>query len=189
MTKTDSSSPDVAAPRHTTASRHRSVLLSGLLIAACLFCWLERRALSSVRDTFATATHQLDQMRADVLSIQRLQEAPRAATSRTRPNEELLDQVQQALSSADIDRTKWHDSIPQPGVRVPGSDYKRLTTRLYFDSVTLRQLAAFVHHLQANDPTLRIAGLNLTSPHSDRPDFDVEVAVSYLVYAPTIGGT
>ena len=102
-------------------------------------------------------------MRADVLSIQRLQVAPRAAASRTRPNEELLDQVQQSISSAGIDRTQWHDSIPQPGVRVSGSDYKRLTTRLYFDSITLRQLAAFAYHLQANDPTLLVSAFNPTN--------------------------
>ena len=60
---------------------------------------------------------------------------------------------------------------------------------MYFDSLTLHQLAAFAHNLRANDPTLRISAVSLTNRHSDRPDFDVEVAVSYLVYAPQVDGT
>lgn len=52
------------------------------------------------------------------------------------------------------------------------------------EGASLRELAAFIHHLQANDPTLRASAINLTNRKSDTPDYDVDLAVSYLVYAP-----
>lgn len=87
---------------------------------------------------------------------------------------------------ADIERNRWHDSVPQPPARVPRTDYKRMTTRLYLEGVAPGQVAAFVHGLHAKDPTLRLAGFNLTSRRPDTPDFDVELGIAYLVLAPHV---
>ncbi len=164
-------------------TRQRTVILAGLLVVTAMLGWLERRALSSGQDTYATAERQLSQMRNDVTRIKILRATPQSAASRTRPNEELLAQVERALTAAGINRDHWHDSIPQPAARVPKSDYKQLTTRLYFESITPKQLATFAHHLQTDDPTLRISALNLTNRHPDTPEYDFDLAVSYLVYA------
>lgn len=185
MDKPLTQAPDSTVGRRT--HRRRITLLAGLLALVGLLCWSQWRALASTKDTYATALRQLDQMRIDKERIEKLRRTPRTATSRTRPNEELLAQIEQSLEAAGIDRAKWHDSVPQPAVRLPRSDYKRMTTRLYFEAITVKQLAAFAHHLQSSDPTLHVSAVNLTNRHTDRPDFDVDLAVSYLVYAPQEG--
>lgn len=177
---------DARAPTPDPRMR-RTILFGGMLIAACLLGWLQWRAYGSTQDTYAAALRQLNQMRTDAGRIKAQRHSPQAAVSRTRPNEELLGQVEQALSAAGIDRGKWHDSIPQPLVRLPKSDYKRLATRLYFEAVTLKRLAAFAHHLRLEDPTLRVSAVNLINRNTESPEFDVDLAVSYLVFAPREG--
>ena len=140
-------------------------------------------SIASVRDTRDTGVRQLEQMRLDAKRIAALRQAPHAAAIRTHPNEELLGQLERALAAA-IDRSRWHNSIPQPPIRLPNSDYKKLTTRLYLETVTLKQLATFDHNLQSNDPALHVSAINLTKRHPDTPHFDLDLAVSYLVYAP-----
>ena len=168
--------------------KQRSLILVGVLSIVMAFVWLQWRALASTNDTYETALAQLDQMRADVLRIQSLRQVPQAAAGRPRRNEELLAQVERALEAAGIDHAHWHDSIPQPPVRLPKSDYKRLTTRLYFEDVTLWQLAAFAHHLEAADPTLAVSAVNITNRRLEGSDYDVDLAVSYLVYNPRVPG-
>ena len=164
--------------------RERVVLLSGLLALACMLCWWQWGALASTRHTYATALEQLQRMRADSQAIEKLRRVPQAAAGRMRPKDELLGQVERSLSGAGIDQTKWHDSIPQNPVRLPKRDYRRLTTRLYFEGITLRQLAAFSYDLQTQDPTLRVSAINLTNRRPETEDYDVDLAVSYLIYAP-----
>ncbi len=67
---------------------------------------------------------------------------------------------------------------------VGGLHYKKLTTRLYFQAITPQQLAAFSHHLESTDPTLRVSALNLTNRQLGSPHYDIDLAVSYLVYVP-----
>lgn len=124
-------------------------------------------------------------MRADTARLAALRQGPEAAVSRTRPSAELLAQVEQALSVTDIDRRGWHDSMPQPAAPLSGSDYKRHATRLYFESVTFQQLAAFAHDLRQRDPTLRVSSVGVTNRDPTTTAYDVELSVAYLVYAPS----
>ena len=181
-TDVEGSSPNrSASPR---ISRQQVIILAGTLIVACLVGGLQWRSLRSARDTLTVARGQLTRMRADVAAIMTLRDRPRSAVGRTRPHETLLAQVEQALSASQIDRSHWRDSIPQPPVRLPKSDFRRMTTSLELESITMRQIATFAHELKTNDPTLGVTGLRLTNRHEDRPEFDVEVDISYLVYAP-----
>ena len=170
--------------RGPEALRHRTTILVGLVAMAGLLGGLQWRALTSAKDTHAVARRQLDQMRLDAAQVKALRRAPQSAASRTRPNEVLLGQVERALNSAGIDRARWRDSVPQAPVRLPQSDYKQLSTRLYFEGLSLKQLAAFTHDLQTSDPTLHLSALTLANRHPDTKVYDIETAVSYLVYAP-----
>jgi len=163
---------------------HKTVLLAGLLAIACLLGFLQWRASASTQDSYMTALHQLDQMQADARRVGELRRTPHSAAGRRRPNEELLAQIEQALTAASIDRGRWHDSIPQPAARLPKGDYTRHTTRLYFEDITLKQLAAFTYHLQSNDPTLHLTALHLTNRRPESDVYSIDLAVSYLVYAP-----
>ena len=59
---------------------------------------------------------------------------------------------------------------------------KKLTTRLYFENLTHRQITAFAHHLLAPDPSLTISSLRLHAPRQgDRTAWNIDVGVSYLI--------
>lgn len=57
-------------------------------------------------------------------------------------------------------------------------------TRLYFENVSLRELAAFAQHLETGDRTLAVSTVNITNRRTDTPGYDVDIAVSCLVFAP-----
>ena len=120
-------------------------------------------------------------MRADAARIQALSAAPHRATERKRPTDDLLAAVESALQRADISLDRWQDSVPQPLQQVPDSPYKRLTTRLYFDNLTQRQITSFTHHLLTADPSLTISSLRLTAPRQgNRTAWNIDVDASYL---------
>ena len=184
MTEPSLTNPDTGVGASRDCSRQRLVVLLGFLAVSLLLCWLQARTLASTADAYEVVQRQLEQMRADARQVLALCEAPRSAVSRTRPNEELLAQIEHSLAAANIDRSHWHDSMPQPATRLPKSNYKRLTTRVYFQNVTLKELTTFCHHLQQADPTLQVTALALTNRSADTNAYDVELAVSYLVYEP-----
>lgn len=174
----------------TTRERNRQYTLLGLgaLVMLATLVWWEWNALGSSRDTLELAVRQHEQMRIDAEKIRALREAPRAAASRERTNEELLQQVERAMSVAGIDRHRWQDSLPQPPTRESGSPYTRHTTRIYLESIEPRQLAAFAHDLETKDPTLSVSAINLTATkNTPSPAYDAELTVSYLVYSAQSG--
>ncbi len=127
---------------------------------------------------------QLAAMSQNAARLLELEQKPQAALARTRSNEELLGTVEQALVRAGVARDMWKDSIPQPLARVTGTDYQRQTTLLYFDAFNLKQVASFIGELSGLDAALGVSGLSLTARDSG---FDIEIAVSYLVYSPQRG--
>ena len=129
-------------------------LLLGLLAMLGLWCWLEVRALSSQRDSHAALLAQVAQMNADVAEILSLRTAPRLATERERPNDELLEEIRVATERAGIASDHWIRNDPSPPVRIPRSPYKRLHTRLSFENVDLRQFVEFLYYLLDADRTL-----------------------------------
>lgn len=162
----------------------RLMILGGVVAVAALLAGMQWRTLASVQDTYRVAAAELDQMREDVLAITGLRQVPVTALSRQRTNQELLAQVEKALAAASADRASWLDSVPQPPVQMPGSDYRKLTTRLYFENLSLQQLTLFALELERQDPTLEVSGLNITNRRLDAPGFDVELGAAYLVFSP-----
>jgi hypothetical protein len=163
------------------------VLLIGAAICslAALVCWLQWRALNGAESMYATRARALDRILDDAERIKSLQSTPKRAAERERPNEELLKQVESALRVADVPASLWHDSIPQTPLRLAKSPYLRLSTRLYFEAVTLEQITRFAHALLHADPSLTVSSLHLSSrPQQESAVWNVDLAVSYLVYAP-----
>lgn len=164
------------------------MLLSGVLSLSLLLAWTQWRALASTRDTVDSSLTQLTTMKSDAERILALRKAPQAAVAQTRTSQELLHQVEKALSSANIDRSLWSDSVPQAVVRIPGTDYQRAGVRLYFGGVTLQQLTTFAHRLHSDDPTLNVSAVNLINRDQETSKFDVDLLVSYLVFSPKSEG-
>ena len=70
-----------------------------------------------------------------------------------------------------------------PAQRDADGQFVRHTTRLYFEGVTLRQVAALVHTILESDSVLRISAIQLSARGNDDA-CSAEIAVSYGVYAP-----
>ncbi len=168
----------------TTLQRPLTLFAAGLALV-CLIGFLQWRSLRSMEDTLGVATAKLEQMRTDAAKIAQLSAAPRLAAGRTRPNDEFLAQIENALSTARIDRSHWQDSNPQPPRRLANSDYKLHATNVYLEDVGLQKLAVFVHALTELDATLTVTAINLTNRGAEKPGYDVDLSVAYRVYTPT----
>ena len=174
-------------------NQRRSLTVLVLLLIFCLWgYWLQRRSLHSMRHTVTTQSLALERMKTDAARIESLRSTPQRATDRSKPNDELLSQIDNALRKSGIPKELWQDSIPQPPRREANSPYSKMSTRLYFEQITLQQIAAFAHSLLATDPTLSLTAVRISAtrnePVSDanstKVQWNAELAVSYLVYAP-----
>lgn len=163
----------------------RDWLLIGALAIGVAWTGVQWGQFRSVQDTVSTAGDRLLQMKTDAAAIQALRQAPETASDRARTNQELLGVVEQSLSAANISRENWQDSVPQPPRPVPNSPYRRATTRLYLDRLSLQQLAALSFDLQRRDETLSVSAIEVTRHAQESGVYDVELAVSYLIYAPS----
>ena len=148
-------------PSSTSRRSGRSMLIPAVFALSLVLIWTQWRTFASTRDSDQTSLAQLASMQADATQILALRNVPQVAVGQTRTSQELLHQVEKALSQAGIDRSLWSDSVPQAAVRVPSTDYQRAGVRLYFGGVTLQQLTSFAHHLHADDPTLSVSAVNL----------------------------
>jgi len=164
--------------------RGRTWILVAVLLAGVLWCWRQSRALASLRDGYSVQVRQVREMRADAAQIQMLGSAPRIATERRKPNDELLAQIGRALQSAGIGTEQWVSSEPQSPVRIPDTPYQRFTLRITLADVSLRQLISFFSTLALHDPTLGIGGIRLTAPQEAGREWDADIMVEYLVYNP-----
>lgn len=170
--------------RHRQRRNRWTWLFGGAALAGALLAGVQLRAAASWADTVQTAKLKHMHMQEDAATIQKLRTSPVAAMTRTRPTESLLDQVEQALQSAQIDRARWTDSLPLPASRERDSDYRVHGTHLALKNITMRELAAFSHALTQADPALYVGALHLFNREASKPLFDAEVLVAYRVFVP-----
>ncbi|MCP4589439.1 MAG: hypothetical protein GY842_01715 [bacterium] len=170
-----------------------------LLAVACAtlagWWWLQQRALGSAGHALAAQAAALARMETDAEIIAQLRSAPRTAAERRRPNAELLAQIDRALAGAGVPKKLWQDSIPQAPQQLANSPYTRHTTQLYFEDITLRQATALVCRLLGEDPSLSLSSVHVSAGRGSRknaggaPTWRIDLAVSYLTYAPAEGVT
>ena len=163
----------------------RYALTACVSMVLALWCWLEARTFASTQRSHESRLAQVEGMSADALAISALRNAPRMAADRQRPNDELLDQVRGALTAAAVPLDRWVGNDPSLPVRVPKTPYKRLSVRLLFEDLSMKQMAGFAYHLIDKDPTLSASYLRVSAP-ADRTDdvWNVDLHISYLIYAP-----
>lgn len=160
-------------------------ITAAIAALSVLWSWREARQARSSRDSFQTLLVQTEQMSRDVNLLESLRSAPRLAADRERPNSELLEQIRRSLEHAGVAADRWLANDPSPPQRLPDSPYKRFETRLTFQDIGLQRLVAMLHHLVDEDPTLSVSRLRLSAPVTDRqPGWNVDLTLSYLVYAP-----
>ena len=154
-------------------------------LIAGLACWLGQRSLTSAKEELADSIGRTQQMQADAVQIETLRIAPRLATERVRPNDELIAQVEAAMGAANLPPKHWVANDPAPAVRIPRSPYQQMTVRLSLEDVSLRQVVEFAHALLDKDPGLSIPRLRLTASPKDATDlWNADVGLAYLVYSP-----
>lgn len=149
-------------------------------------CWFaSARSLASTQDNYSTMHQQIKQMDADVREIERLKHAPQKATDRERANDELIAQVNAALDAAKISYEHWNDHTPYPAVRIPQTPYKRLSTRLSFTDLSLRELSTFLFSLIDADASLSLSQLHLSAPRTaDKENWNIDLTLSYYIFTP-----
>ena len=164
--------------------RQIAVPLGGCLVLTA-WCYVDSRRLESRHHSYQTLLAQVRQMGLDAARIQSLRTAPRLATERERPNDELIAEVHDSMTAADIPPGCWVGNDPAPTVRVPRSPYKRLTVRLLLEELNLRQLVRFAYHLNELDSAISIPRIRLFAPHDRHGNtWNVDLSLSYLIYAP-----
>ena len=163
----------------------KAASIAGLLLLLGVWNWVEARALTSKWNSHAELLDQIEQMNADVQRLKALRAAPRSATDRERPKDELLAQIRDAIHNAAMPKERWIGNDPALPVRVPRSPYKRLTTRLSFEQVTLHDLVTFAYYLNEGDRALNVSDIRLVAPRGDKKDtWNADISVSYLIYSP-----
>lgn len=166
---------------HGDARQRFLCLVAGCSVLAAV-AWLEHRSLNRLHSAQQSKITALLHMRRDARRIAALSSVPQMAAEKTRANEELLGQVESALQKAGINAEKWLDSVPQHPQPLGDSSYRRVSTRLFLEDVTLERLTVFAHTLVDRDPSLSITALQLTAPGDDTADrWRVDLTVSYLV--------
>jgi hypothetical protein len=163
----------------------REAILAAFAACAALWCWLEHRAQAARVGSHGAAIRQTEQSHADAARIENLRTAPRLATERARPNDELVAQIQAALTAAGIAPERWVNNEPIPAVAVPKSPYRQLAVRLGLQEVSLQQIVEFCHHLLDKDLALFVGRVRLFGPPGKTDDlWDADIVIGYLVYAP-----
>jgi len=161
------------------------ILALGCCALLGAWCWIEASILESRGSSYRSLVKQLEQMSVDSARVRSLRAQPRLATERERPNDELLAQIQQAMTVANIPASHWVGNDPTQPVRVSRSPYRRLAVRLMFEDLTLRQLVQFAYHLTQMDTALSIPRLRLSAPLGTQTDaWNVDLSLSYLIYSP-----
>lgn len=171
--------------RFQSASRTPlAIVVSGALLLG-MWLWLETRSLASKHDSHAALVRQVEEMNADMLAVRRLRAAPRLATERQRPNDELLAEVRSAMDRSHMPAERWVGNDPSRPVRLPRTPYKRLSTRLAFEDVTLQELVTLSFFLVKHNPALRVSSVRLSAPVTAKAkNWSAELTVSYLIFAP-----
>jgi len=93
--------------------------------------------------------------------------------------------IREAATAADISQN-LSGIEPNRPVRVRETDYNELMVFLRFESVSIRQLATFMHRLSSVDPACRIKSIELDSPAdpADTTHWTSDLTLAYLTYAP-----
>ena len=163
----------------------RSLILAGTMLAcAAILAWTVRASLESSRATYETQLSQLAAMQEDARVISSLRTAPKRATDRQLPHDELVAEIEEACSRSSMPATALASIWPESPRRLQRSDYQELPTRVSLERVSLQQLTAFAYHLQALDSSLTVNQVRLTARKNESAIWDAELTVAYLLYAP-----
>lgn len=169
-------------------SRRRLVLLGVMLsLLAIAAAWSYGRygdALRRARDARADTDAALALGRA----IERLRQQPTLDGGRELGDTQLTSLLYESAAAAALDPDAAIQSIGhQPPRNVPGTHYSRKSTELRLRDLTLEQLTRFLHHLESQNPGLKVSGVHLTNAAGEGPaaTWNVEpLVLSYLIYTP-----
>lgn len=166
--------------------QRRRLVGLGVLCGLCV-AWLliERSVASSQLSAQESLVRQIRQMHSDAAAIRRMRLSPKLATERERPNDALLEEIRHALEEAAIPLDRWTRSTPSPATQVPDTAYKRLSTRIELEAVTLKQTALFLYALVDTNSALDVSRVKMSSgAQKGKADLHVVSDITYYIYAP-----
>jgi len=162
--------------------------VAGACLLLSIWSWTAATATDAKRHRHRNLVEETERMSADASRIEQLRTAPRLASDRERPNDELLAQVRDALTTSGIGLEHWIGNDPTPSARIPKTPYKRMSVRVRMEDLSMRQLVLFAYHLTSADPTISISSLHLSGPSGRSDDlWNADVTLSYLLFSPHTG--
>lgn len=161
--------------------RMRLLSATALCTILVVVCWAEHRSLRSLQSNLSTHSKSIKLMYSDVQRIRALSHKPMLVTTTRKSNDQLLAEIEAALSIAAIPLEKWQDSVPLPAQSVPESNLVRMATRMYLEDVDLESFARFCRSLIEADNTLSVESTRISEFRSNGKDWVFEITVTYYL--------
>lgn len=157
------------------------------LIGLVLFSYFEFRRR---RESAVTASNTLELCRNLAHEINSLRNRPLFAALNVRSESELARRIDERKKKLGLPERSISRIQPQSPQRIGETEYKRQTTSLELQGVTLRDLTLLLTSLVKDDPELQITSLRLIAPRNSKEAsaelWRVEVTLTYLIFSPKI---
>jgi len=116
--------------------------------------------------------------------IRQLRAGPRQAAEGQLSASVLNAICEQAARKARLPKKALVEVNPFPPQRVGRTDYKELATKVYLETVSAKQLAAFVFAVQQQAAAMVAKELEMSPSRSDPDSWDASITFAALVYTP-----
>lgn len=135
------------SPSADAALRRQAIQLSVGCVAAAVLCAVLWLSHASAADALALRHARAVGLRTDVRTILELRARPQHATEAGLPDSDLLERIDRAMQSAELDAKTLVSTLPQPPRCERGSDHAEFSDRLTFENLQLEQIVRFSHAL------------------------------------------
>ncbi len=166
----------------------QTIALVVLLMAAALSCALAYTKLDRLSARASAAAREFGESRAQLAALSK---SPTAGPGAIPQVNELNRRLRDAADASGV-ADKLISVEPGESNRLPDADVQEMLVFLRLESLTMPQLAGFLHRLASVDPSSHAKTIELSAPgtgaESAKPQavetWQADVTLSYLSYAP-----
>jgi len=180
-------SSQASAPAHdsiaVTRLRRQLMLLGlgcGVALVVCLVLGSANRRLTA---ELVERRDRAQQLAADARAIVALRQRPQEVSEAGLPDADLLERVNHAMQTAQLEPEALVSTLPQPPRTRPGAAQAEVVNRLLFENVRLEPLLRFAHELVTANAELRVSAVQFRAGR-DEQRWNADVSVTYWVLDP-----
>ena len=169
-----------------------------LLVIVSFLIWFTSSKYLSVHDSLTRRISTYEQCKLKVAQIKAWWELGEQSSSDVSTDGALNQAVEELATKSGVAQEQIASISPQQPIRENDTDFLKFTTIVKLDSVKLRQFAQLVSYLRNESNyagKLQITSIRLDlpfrggasmTPLKDAETWNVEFALTYLVYSPTV---